>query len=167
MLGQRPARPPCNLEISGTYSRPPVSRSISGWIIVASATCRRRPMAARCSVVFNLYRLARRTFYFIKFSTACLEFRLHAGGMGRHAVACEHRLKAELQTLLSGGLMRYLGCIVLLLIGVAIVPAQDTRGGISGTVTDTRGAVISGATVVVSNTGAGTSARLTTNSSGY
>ena len=63
--------------------------------------------------------------------------------------------------------MRYLGCIVVLLISGALALAQDTRGNISGTVTDAQGAVISGATVVVTNTGAGTSTRLTTNSSGY
>ncbi|MBO0861209.1 MAG: carboxypeptidase regulatory-like domain-containing protein, partial [Chloracidobacterium sp.] len=63
--------------------------------------------------------------------------------------------------------MRYLGCFVILLISGVIALAQDTRGAISGTVTDSQGAVISGATVVVSNTGSGTSTRLTTNSSGY
>jgi hypothetical protein len=63
--------------------------------------------------------------------------------------------------------MRYLGCIVVLLISGALVAAQDTRGNISGTVTDAQGAVISGATIVVTNTGAGISTRLTTNSSGY
>lgn len=45
--------------------------------------------------------------------------------------------------------------------------AQDTRGAISGTVTDTQKAVIAGAAVLVANTGTGTSTRLTTNSSGY
>ncbi|MGE5568492.1 MAG: TonB-dependent receptor domain-containing protein [Rhodospirillales bacterium] len=45
--------------------------------------------------------------------------------------------------------------------------AQDTRGNISGTVTDAQGAVIAGATVVVTNTGTGTSVRLTTNANGY
>ncbi|MBX5496434.1 MAG: carboxypeptidase regulatory-like domain-containing protein, partial [Bryobacteraceae bacterium] len=45
--------------------------------------------------------------------------------------------------------------------------AQDTRGTISGTVTDAQSAVIAGATVVVTNTGTGVSTRLTTNSSGY
>ena len=63
--------------------------------------------------------------------------------------------------------MRYLGCVVVLLISGVLAAAQDTRGNISGTVTDSQGAVISGATVIVSNTGAGTTTRLTTNSSGY
>jgi hypothetical protein len=63
--------------------------------------------------------------------------------------------------------MRYLACIVALLLNSVLAAAQDTRGNISGTVTDSQGAVIPGATVVVSNTGTGTSTRLTTNSSGY
>lgn len=45
--------------------------------------------------------------------------------------------------------------------------AQDTRGNISGTVSDAQGAIIPGAAVTVANTGTGTSARLLTNSSGY
>jgi Carboxypeptidase regulatory-like domain len=63
--------------------------------------------------------------------------------------------------------MRYLACIVALLLNSVLATAQDTRGNISGTVTDSQGAVIPGATVVVSNTGTGTSTRLTTNSNGY
>lgn len=45
--------------------------------------------------------------------------------------------------------------------------AQDTRGNISGTVTDAQAATISGASVTVLNTGTGMPARLTTNASGY
>jgi hypothetical protein len=63
--------------------------------------------------------------------------------------------------------MRFLLCIVVLSCFLTIATAQDTRGNISGTVIDSQGAVISGATVVVSNTGTGTSTRITTNSSGY
>src|SRR5688572_26795671 len=48
-----------------------------------------------------------------------------------------------------------------------LAPAQDTRGSISGTVTDPQAAVIAGATVIVANTGTGTSTRLTTNAGGY
>ncbi len=63
--------------------------------------------------------------------------------------------------------MRYLVCIVVLLMSSILASAQDTRGNIAGTVTDAQGGVIPGATVVVSNTGTGTSVRLSTNSSGY
>ena len=63
--------------------------------------------------------------------------------------------------------MRYLVCIFVLSVSSILAPAQDTRGNISGTVTDSQGAVISGAAVVVANTGTGTSTRLTTNASGY
>ena len=45
--------------------------------------------------------------------------------------------------------------------------AQDTRGNISGTVTDSQAAVIAGANITVTNTGTNTVTRLTTNSSGY
>ena len=48
-----------------------------------------------------------------------------------------------------------------------LAPAQDTRGNISGTITDAQAAVISGATVIVTNTGTNTAARLSTNASGY
>lgn len=56
-----------------------------------------------------------------------------------------------------------LACLLLSHPGLA----QDTRGTISGTVTDAQSAVIAGATVVVTNSGTGVSTRLTTNSSGY
>ena len=60
--------------------------------------------------------------------------------------------------------MRFL---VAALMGVCLASAQDTRGRISGTVSDSQAAVISGAVVAVTNTGTGTSTRLTTNNSGY
>jgi Carboxypeptidase regulatory-like domain/TonB dependent receptor len=63
--------------------------------------------------------------------------------------------------------MRYLACIVVFVLNSILATAQDTRGNISGTVIDSQGSVISGATIVVSNMGTGTSTRLTTNSSGY
>jgi hypothetical protein len=63
--------------------------------------------------------------------------------------------------------MRFLVCIAVCLLSCIFVSAQDTRGNISGTVTDANGGVITGATVVVANTGTGTATRLTTNSSGY
>ena len=45
--------------------------------------------------------------------------------------------------------------------------AQDTRGTISGTVTDPTGALIAGANIVVTNTGTGTSSKLVSNGAGY
>ncbi len=45
--------------------------------------------------------------------------------------------------------------------------AQDTRGTISGTVTDPQGAHVVGATVTVTNTGTNVSTPLTTNTNGY
>jgi hypothetical protein len=63
--------------------------------------------------------------------------------------------------------MRYLVCILVLSVSSILALGQDTRGNISGTITDAQGGVIAGATVVVGNTGTGTSTRLTSNSSGY
>ena len=63
--------------------------------------------------------------------------------------------------------MRYLVCVFLFALGSVGISAQDTRGNISGTVTDSQGAAVPGATVTVANTGTGTSTRLTTNASGY
>ncbi|MGH9658011.1 MAG: carboxypeptidase-like regulatory domain-containing protein, partial [Bryobacteraceae bacterium] len=48
-----------------------------------------------------------------------------------------------------------------------LLDAQDTRGNISGTVTDPQAAVISAAAVTVANTGTGVTVRLSTNASGY
>ncbi|MEK7409664.1 MAG: carboxypeptidase-like regulatory domain-containing protein [Acidobacteriota bacterium] len=45
--------------------------------------------------------------------------------------------------------------------------AQETRGRISGTVTDAQAAAVVGATVVVTNTGTNVARRLVTNTSGY
>jgi len=47
------------------------------------------------------------------------------------------------------------------------LPAQDTRGMISGTVTDPQGAHVVGASVTVTNTGTNVSSVLTTNNAGY
>jgi hypothetical protein len=62
--------------------------------------------------------------------------------------------------------MRYFVCIVLFSLGSIPVSAQDTRGTISGTVTDPQGGVLPDATVIVSNTGTGTTTRLATNPRG-
>lgn len=55
----------------------------------------------------------------------------------------------------------------LFTISVWSLQAQDTRGTISGTVTDPQGAFVVGAKVVVTNTGTNVSTPLTTNGSGY
>src|SRR5579863_8506103 len=62
---------------------------------------------------------------------------------------------------------RVLLLAALCLLTAAICWPQDTRGSIVGKVTDPSGAVIPGATVVVTNTAMGTKANLTTNAEGY
>lgn len=57
--------------------------------------------------------------------------------------------------------------IALFCVSLAPLPAQDTRGAIAGTVTDSQSAVVAGATVTVLNTGTNTSVRLATNANGY
>src|SRR5579883_3513996 len=55
---------------------------------------------------------------------------------------------------------------VALVFLAAVMPAQETRGTILGRVSDPSGAVIPGATVVVSNTAMGTKSTIETNSDG-
>ena len=61
--------------------------------------------------------------------------------------------------------IRLLAALFTLVVGP--LQAQDTRGMISGTVTDPGGAAIVGATVQVTNTGTNVSTPLTTNVSGF
>src|SRR5216684_1767325 len=56
---------------------------------------------------------------------------------------------------------------VLFALVVGLSQAQDIRGTISGTVTDSQGAQVAGAAVVVTNTDTNVSTTLTTNSSGF
>ena len=63
--------------------------------------------------------------------------------------------------------MRLLIFCVFLLLTSGLSTAQDTRGSISGTVTDAQKATVAGAAVFIANTATGTSSRLTTNTSGY
>src|SRR5678815_1693973 len=56
---------------------------------------------------------------------------------------------------------------MMLLVLPLVVLAQDTRGKISGNVSDPQGALVAGAVVVVTNTGTSTATRLVTNASGY
>jgi Carboxypeptidase regulatory-like domain/TonB dependent receptor len=56
---------------------------------------------------------------------------------------------------------------VALVLLAAVMPAQETRGTILGRVSDPSGAVIPGATVVVSNPATGTKTTLQTNADGY
>src|SRR3954447_25841543 len=62
--------------------------------------------------------------------------------------------------------MRLFASAVLCLV-VPVVCAQDTRGSISGTISDPQGAVVSGAAVLISNLDAGTNTRLVSNRTGY
>src|SRR4051812_48260822 len=55
---------------------------------------------------------------------------------------------------------------ISLLLAASCSWAQDTRGTITGRVTDPSGAVIAGATVVVGNTAMGTKTTISTNSEG-
>src|ERR1700754_2335264 len=55
---------------------------------------------------------------------------------------------------------------VFVLLTASLALSQDTRGTITGRVTDPSGAVIAGASVVVRNTAMGIKSTLTTNSDG-
>lgn len=59
-----------------------------------------------------------------------------------------------------------LGSILLLLSGAKLVSAQAVTGNISGTVTDSSGAVIAGASILVKNTATGVTQTTTSNSQG-
>ena len=63
--------------------------------------------------------------------------------------------------------MRILSAIGLALCLATSLAAQDTRGAISGNVSDAQGAVVSGAAVTVTNTDTNISVQLTTNSIGF
>ena len=62
--------------------------------------------------------------------------------------------------------MRLLTCIAVVLLGTAVVCGQTNKGSISGTVTDSNGAQIPGATVTVTNIGTGQKVTVTTSDSG-
>src|ERR1035438_2597305 len=64
-------------------------------------------------------------------------------------------------------MMRFCSLVVFSVFMVCSLSAQDTRGAISGVVTDPQGAVIARATVTVTNTDTNTSEKLTTNSTGF
>jgi carboxypeptidase family protein len=68
---------------------------------------------------------------------------------------------------LSFNLRQGLCILACALLFSGIVNAQETRGSILGTVTDSSGAVVSGATVIVTNTDINASTTLTTNDKGY
>ena len=68
---------------------------------------------------------------------------------------------------LSFNLRHGLYILACALLFSGIVNAQETRGSILGTVTDTSGAVVSGATVIVTNTDINARTTLTTNDKGY
>ena len=63
--------------------------------------------------------------------------------------------------------MRILSATLIAFCFAATLSAQDTRGAISGTVTDAQGAIISGADVQVTNVETNTSLSLKTNSTGF
>lgn len=57
--------------------------------------------------------------------------------------------------------------VSLLVLLSCVSSAQDTRGSISGTITDSQAAIVTGAVVTVTNTDNGTAVQLTSNRSGY
>ena len=63
--------------------------------------------------------------------------------------------------------MRIQKLLVLVLLSAAVAAAQETRGDISGTITDPAGGVIAGVTVTVTNVDTNVKTEVTTNSSGY
>jgi hypothetical protein len=63
--------------------------------------------------------------------------------------------------------MRFLASVFLCAFVPCMVSAQDTRGSISGTVTDSQAAVVSGASVIVANIDTGAITRRASNRSGY
>jgi hypothetical protein len=63
--------------------------------------------------------------------------------------------------------VRQLIVLTSLLLLPSLSWSQDTRGAITGTVTDSQQAVVGGASVLITNVGTNTVARLTTNASGY
>lgn len=65
------------------------------------------------------------------------------------------------------GTMRFNRLLTILLLGACSLCAQETRGMISGTVTDPQSASVAGAAVTITNTDTNVSTRLTTNASGY
>src|SRR5262245_45284709 len=62
--------------------------------------------------------------------------------------------------------MRRFLSVVIVLICATVVGAQTNKGGISGTVSDQNGAVVPGATVIITNLGTNQSLTLTTSDSG-
>ncbi len=62
---------------------------------------------------------------------------------------------------------RALFCAGALLLACIVCPAQETRGSITGKVTDPSGAVVPGAAVVVTNTATNVASRAATNETGY
>jgi len=64
-------------------------------------------------------------------------------------------------------LLAFACCLAILGLFTASVAAQESRGTISGTVTDPKGAVVPGATIIVTNTATNTSRTTISNDVGY
>src|SRR6266705_2268589 len=63
--------------------------------------------------------------------------------------------------------MRFSKLVVFLLLGAAVAAAQETRGDISGTVTDSQGAMIAGMTVTVTNVDTNVKTEVKTSANGF
>ena len=63
--------------------------------------------------------------------------------------------------------MMFSKVVVFLLLGAAVAAAQETRGDISGTVTDPQGGMIAGVTVTVTNVDTNVKTEVTTGANGF
>ena len=63
--------------------------------------------------------------------------------------------------------MKFFTHVVLLLLSAAIACAQETRGDISGTVTDSQGGMIAGASITVTNVDTNVKTAVLSGSNGY
>ena len=63
--------------------------------------------------------------------------------------------------------MKFSKLVVFVLLGAAVAAAQETRGDVSGTVTDSQGAVIAGLTVTVTNVDTNVKTEVKTGANGF
>src|SRR5216683_2292757 len=63
--------------------------------------------------------------------------------------------------------MRFSKLVVFLLLGAVVAAAQETRGDISGTVTDPQGGMIAGVTVTVTNVDTNVKTEVKTGANGF
>src|SRR5262245_1296181 len=89
---------------------------------------------------------------------------------GKGSAKYSNYTKHPLSVFLSGANMkstRILFAVLLLSISLVSLSAQETRSALLGTVRDSAGAVVAGASVTITNTETNSNTTLTTNDSGY